>query len=141
MSIKDKINEKIDQIGEKNKIADKVKSLSDRLVNWASNNRKKMFVITVSFLFCSVFVCVIFTATSIHKSKAARENFSIVHDSLRNQKNNRGETLRNKFNDYQTLKDYEKEIESLLNKETLTAEDSLRVYELYNILIEQGIYE
>ena len=141
MSIKDKINEKIDQIGEKNKIADKAKSLSDRLVNWASNNRKKMFVITVSFLFCSVFVCVIFTATSIHKSKAARENFSIVHDSLRNQKNNRGETLRNKFNDYQTLKDYEKEIESLLNKETLTAEDSLRVYELYNILIEQGIYE
>ena len=141
MSIKDKINEKIEQIGEKNKIADKAKSLSDRLVNWASNNRKKMFVITVSFLFCSVFVCVIFTATSIHKSKAARENFSIVHDSLRNQKNNRGETLRNKFNDYQTLKDYEKEIESLLNKETLTAEDSLRVYELYNILIEQGIYE
>lgn len=141
MSIKDKINEKIEQIGEKNKIADKAKSLSDRLVNWASNNRKKMFVITVSFLFCSVFVCVIFTATSIHKSKAARENFSIVHDSLRNQKNNRGETLRNKFNDYQTLRDYEKEIESLLNKETLTAEDSLRVYELYNILIEQGIYE
>ena len=141
MSIKDKINEKIEQIGEKNKIADKAKSLSDRLVNWASNNRKKMFVITVSFLFCSVFVCVIFTATSIHKSKAARENFSIVHDSLRNQTNNRGETLRNKFNDYQTLKDYEKEIESLLNKETLTAEDSLRVYELYNILIEQGIYE
>lgn len=141
MSIKDKINERIDKVGENNKIADKVKSLSDQLVNWASNNRKKMFVITISFLFCSVFVCVIFTATSIHRSKAARENFSIMHDSLRHEKSHKAETIRSNILDYQTLRAYEKEIETLMNKETLTAEDSLRVYQLYNILIEQGTYE
>ena len=65
MSIKDKIQQRIDKIGEKNKIADKAKLMSNRLVDWASNNRKKLFVITISFLFCSVVVSVIFTATSI----------------------------------------------------------------------------
>ena len=141
MSIKDKIQQRIDKIGEKNKIADKAKLMSNRLVDWASNNRKKLFVITISFLFCSVVVSVIFTATSISKSRAVRENLSIVHDSLRHEKSQKSTEIRSKVLDYQTLREYEKEIESLMNKETLTAQDSLRVYELYNILIEQGTYE
>lgn len=141
MRIKDKIQERIDKIGESHKIADKAKSMSNWLVDWASNNRKKLFVITISFLFCSVVVSVIFTVTSISKSKAARENLSIVHDSLRHEKSQKSTEIRLKVLDYQTLREYEKEIESLMNKETLTAQDSLRVYELYNILIEQGAYE
>ena len=141
MSLKDRINQKIDRIGEENKITEKAKSMSNRLVNWASNNRKKMFVITISFLFCSVLVSVIFTAASIHKSKAARENFSIVHDSIRKEKNQRQENVRSTILDYKSLREYEKEIENLMNKDTLTAQDSLRVYELYNILIEQVTYE
>lgn len=100
-----------------------------------------MFVITISFLFCSVAVSVIFTATSIHKSKVARENFSVVHDSIRRERAQRSTEIRSTILDYQTLREYEKEIETLMNKETLTAQDSLRIYELYNLLIEQGIYE
>jgi hypothetical protein len=141
MRIKDKIQERIDKIGESHKIADKAKSMSNWLVDWASNNRKKLFVITISFLFCSVVVSVIFTVTSISKSKAARETISIVHDSLRHERNQKTTEIRSKVLDYQTLREYEKEIETLMNKETLTAQDSLRVYELYNILIEQGTYE
>ena len=141
MRIKDKIQERIDKIGESHKIADKAKSMSNWLVDWASNNRKKLFVITISFLFCSVVVSVIFTVTSISKSKAARETLSIVHDSLRHERNQKTTEIRSKVLDYQTLREYEKEIETLMNKETLTAQDSLRVYELYNILIEQGTYE
>lgn len=141
MRIKDKIQERIDKIGESHKIADKAKSMSNWLVEWASNNRKKLFVITISFLFCSVVVSVIFTVTSISKSKAARETISIVHDSLRHERNQKTTEIRSKVLDYQTLREYEKEIETLMNKETLTAQDSLRVYELYNILIEQGTYE
>ena len=98
-------------------------------------------MITISFLFCSVVVSVIFTVTSISKSKAARETISIVHDSLRHERNQKTTEIRSKVLDYQTLREYEKEIETLMNKETLTAQDSLRVYELYNILIEQGTYE
>lgn len=141
MRIKDKIQERIDKIGESHKITDKAKSMSNWLVDWASNNRKKLFVITISFLFCSVVVSVIFTVTSISKSKAARETISIVHDSLRHERNQKTTEIRSKVLDYQTLREYEKEIETLMNKETLTAQDSLRVYELYNILIEQGTYE
>ena len=141
MRIKDKIQERIDKIGESHKIADKAKSMSNWLVDWASNNRKKLFVITISFLFCSVVVSVIFTVTSISKSKAARETISIVHDSLRHERNQKTTEIRSKVLDYQTLREYEKEIETLMGKETLTAQDSLRVYELYNILIEQGTYE
>lgn len=141
MRIKDKIQERIDKIGESHKIADKAKSMSNWLVDWASNNRKKLFVITISFLFCSVVVSVIFTVTSISKFKAARETISIVHDSLRHERNQKTTEIRSKVLDYQTLREYEKEIETLMNKETLTAQDSLRVYELYNILIEQGTYE
>ncbi len=141
MRIKDKIQERIDKISESHKIADKAKSMSNWLVDWASNNRKKLFVITISFLFCSVVVSVIFTVTSISKSKAARETISIVHDSLRHERNQKTTEIRSKVLDYQTLREYEKEIETLMNKETLTAQDSLRVYELYNILIEQGTYE
>lgn len=141
MRIKDKIQERIDKIGESHKIADKAKSMSNWLVDWASNNRKKLFMITISFLFCSVVVSVIFTVTSISKSKAARETISIVHDSLRHERNQKTTEIRSKVLDYQTLREYEKEIETLMNKETLTAQDSLRVYELYNILIEQGTYE
>lgn len=141
MRIKDKIQERIDKIGESHKIVDKAKSMSNWLVDWASNNRKKLFVITISFLFCSVVVSVIFTVTSISKSKAARETISIVHDSLRHERNQKTTEIRSKVLDYQTLREYEKEIETLMNKETLTAQDSLRVYELYNILIEQGTYE
>ena len=141
MRIEGKIQERIDKIGESHKIADKAKSMSNWLVDWASNNRKKLFVITISFLFCSVVVSVIFTVTSISKSKAARETISIVHDSLRHERNQKTTEIRSKVLDYQTLREYEKEIETLMNKETLTAQDSLRVYELYNILIEQGTYE
>lgn len=141
MRFKDKIQQKIDKIGEEHKLADKAESMSNRLLEWAANNRKKLFIITISFLFCSVMVSIIFTATSISKSKAARENFSIVHDSLRREKNQRSSELRSNILDYQTLREYEKEINTLMEKETLTAEDSLRVYQLYNILIEQGTYE
>ncbi len=141
MRIKDKIQERIDKIGESHKIADKAKSMSNWLVDWASNNRKKLFVITISFLFCSVVVSVIFTVTSISKSKAARENLYIVHDSLRHERSQKSTEIRSKVLDYQTLRKYEKEIETLMGKEILTAQDSLRVYELYNILIEQGTYE
>ncbi len=141
MSIKDKIQNRIDRIGEGNDVTDKVKSMSNRLVDWASNNRKKLFVLTISFLFCSVVVSCIFTAVSVKRSKAARQNFSIVHDSLRQERKQKSSEIRSNILDYQTLREYEKEIERLMEKETLTAQDSLRVYELYNILIEQGTYE
>lgn len=141
MSIKDKIQGRIDRLGEGNDVADKFKSMSDRLVKWASNNRKKLFVMTISFLFCSVVVSCIFTAASIKRSREARQNFSIVHDSLRQERKQKTSEIRSNILDYQTLREYEKEIEALMNKESLTAQDSLRIYELYNILIEQGTYE
>lgn len=141
MSIKDKIQGRIDRLGERNDVADKVKSISNRLVEWASNNRKKLFVMTISFLFCSVVVSCIFTAASIKRSREARQNFSIVHDSLRQERKQKTSEIRSNILDYQTLREYEKEIEALMNKESLTAQDSLRIYELYNILIENGTYE
>lgn len=141
MSFKDKIEEQIDRIGENHKIADKAKSMSNRLVNWASNNRKKMFFITISFLFLSVVVSIIFTVSSFSKSKAARQEFSVMHDSLRVERQVKSTQVKSNILDYQTLREYEKEINILMAKETLTAQDSLRIYELYNILIEQGIYE
>ena len=60
MSFKDKIQQKIDKIGEEHKLADKAESMSNRLLEWAANNRKKLFIITISFLFCSVMVSIIF---------------------------------------------------------------------------------
>ena len=141
MSIKDKIQGRIDRLGERNDVADKVKSISNRLVEWASNNRKKLFVMTISFLFCSVVVSCIFTAASMKRSREARQNFSIVHDSLRQERKQKTSEIRSNILDYQTLREYEKEIEALMNKESLTAQDSLRIYELYNILIENGTYE
>lgn len=144
MKLKDKISEKIDKIGEQNKIADKAKSMSNNLVEWASNNRKKMFVITISFLSFSVIMSVIYTTISIKRSKVARENYSIMYDSIRQERKqnpNKTYQFQQELLDYKTLKEYESEIENLLEKDSLTSEDSLRVYELYNILIEQGLYE
>lgn len=143
MSIKDKISKKIDQIGEKNKVAEKVNSMSNNLVNWASNNRKKMFVITISFLFFSVIMSIIYTTVNITRSKSAREHYSTMYDSIRRERRegNSSNQIKSNILDYKVLKEYEKEIEVLMEKENLTTEDSLRVYELYNILIEQGIYE
>lgn len=136
MSTKDKIQERIDKIGESHKIADKAKSMSNWLVNWASNNRKKMFVITVFFLVFVFMTTIVFTISSVHKSKVAKEEMLIMRDSLKTQrKNQMGNSIPDQLLDYQTLKNYEAEINELIEKDSLTSEDSLRIMELYDILI------
>lgn len=136
MSIKKKINDYIDGLDKNNKTIDKIKKAPDKLVNWAENNRKKLFVITISFLVLTFLSTVIFTISRFKKSKAVKEEIMIMRDSLREQrKAKESNSIPEQIINYQTLKKYEDEINELMKKDSLTSEDSLRIVELYDILI------
>lgn len=134
MSFKDKISNRIDNLGN-NKTIDKLKQLPTRLVKWADSNRKKMFAITITFLVFCLIMTGIFTISSVHRAKVAKEEVLIMRDSLRTKKQTQGSNIQKQILDYKTLQEYEAEITRLCQKDTLTEQDSLRIIELYDILI------
>lgn len=135
MSLKDKISKGIDSLGE-NKRIESLKQLPNRMVKWADGHRKKMFVITITFLAFCLVMSMVFTVSSVHKAKVAKEEVVMMHDSLRARKKTQTSTIiQQQILDYKTLQQYEAEVQRLIEKDTLTEQDSLRIVELYDIII------
>ena len=134
MSLRDKINNGIDSLGD-NKTIDNLKQLPSKLVKWAENHRKKMFVITITFLSFCLVMTTVFTISSVHKAKIAKDEMLMMRDSLRTKNRTQTPSIQQQILDYKTLQQYEAEIQQLCEKDTLTEQDSLRIVELYDILI------
>lgn len=131
-----KIEEKIDNIGENENI-NKIQQAPNKLVKWAENNRKKMFAITIAFLVFSFLVTLITCICNFQKRKNAREETRQLRENLREQKIERQKDIRNDILDYKKYREYEDEINELLQKDSLTKEDSIRVTQLYNLIISE----
>ena len=134
MSLRDKINRGIDGLGD-NKTIERLKQIPNKLVDWANGHRKKMFAITICFLSFCVVMSVVFTVSNTHKANVAKEEVLTLRDSLRIKKQSQTSNIQQQILDYKTLQQYEAEIQRLCEKDTLTEQDSLRVVELYDILI------
>lgn len=134
MNLKNKLNNSVDKISQSKFIA-KTKNLPKKLVHWAEDNRKLMYAITMIFLLVAVIVSMCTTAGYIYKNKSNKENYRAIKDTLKSRSNNNFETFRKNYLDYTTLKEYEKEIEQIISKDTLSREDSIRIEELYKIII------
>ena len=134
MSLKDRISKGIDGLGE-NKTIERLKQAPNKLVEWADGNRKKMFAITIAFLAFCLVMTTMFTISSVHRAKVAKEEVIMMHDSLRTKKRAQTSKIQQQILDYKTLQQYEAEIQRLIEKDTLTEKDSLRIVELYDIII------
>lgn len=134
MDLKNRLNNLVDKVSE-NKFIAKIRNLPKKLVFWAENNRKSMYAITMIFLLLAVVVSMCTTAGYIYKNKSSKENYRAIKDTLKQHRNNNFELIRKNYLDYTTLKEYEKEIEQITSKDSLSAEDSIRIEELYKIII------
>ena len=123
MSLKDRISKGIDGLGE-NKTIERLKQAPNKLVEWADGNRKKMFAITIAFLTFCLVMTTMFTISSVHRAKVAKEEVIMMHDSLRTKKRTQTSKIQQQILDYKTLQ-----------QDTLTEKDSLRIVELYDIII------
>ncbi|WP_156127615.1 hypothetical protein [Capnocytophaga canis] len=99
-----------------------------KFVMWANNNRKKMFIINISFL--SLLVCYsIFRAFTAKTDFESVSNVSNRANSIYTEKNNR---LEKQFDNLFKMYDLKYELEELTSKDSLTKKDSIRIEELYN---------
>ena len=139
MKIKEKLKEKIDGISDDNKLKEKADKISKNIILWAESNRKRTFVLTICFLAFCLVVTIATTVYYVQRSRHTKNEISLFRDNLRETRTQRKQMLQEDFYNYQKYKEYEKEVEELSKKDSLTTEDSLRIYELYNLLILNDI--
>jgi hypothetical protein len=109
-------------------------------LNWAENNRKKMFTITVVFLASILFLTVsrrpdrkTFTKVYNEVEQATAQSDSMTGlESLRSKKESVSKNIKQMF----LLRNFKDELSKIRAKEVLTYSDSLRIAEIYNIITQ-----
>jgi hypothetical protein len=110
------------------------------LICWAEHNRKKMFAITAAFLASILFLIVsrrpdrnTFTKVYTEVELATAQGDSITGlESLRGKKESVSASIKQMF----LLQNFKNELSKIHTKEVLTHNDSLRIAEIYNIIIQ-----
>jgi hypothetical protein len=116
----------------------KLDKVFDRILNWAENNRKGMFAITVSFLVLVVFMT--FT------NKPGRGSLEKTYNDIEIQVNqtdsissfdvlkSKERNVTNSIEQFFLLQKLKKELAEIQKKGDPSREDSLKVREIYNII-------
>ncbi len=123
------------------KISKKLKldKLSDKVITRANNNKTATFGIIISgMLLCTI---IIFGDSIIKFKHPKQESISATStiDSLKRGFSDPTQRLNNQLESYYYMKSFQGEIEELLAKDTLTPQDSLRLLEIYDIMMEEEI--
>ena len=127
-SVFDKISKKL-----------KLDKLGNRIITWANENKKATFGIIISgMLLCVIIIC----GDSIIKFNRPKQDNISAHstiDSLKRSFSDPTQKLNNQLESYYYMKSFQGEIEELLSKDTLTEQDSLRLLEIYDIMMQEEI--
>lgn len=103
-------------------------------VEWANNNRKKMFIINVSFL--SLLVCY-----SIFRASTAKTDFkdvSIMSNRTNDLYGEKNSDWEKQFDNLFKMYDLKFELENLAKKDSLTEQDSIKIEQLYKEIFEKN---
>lgn len=113
-----------------------------KILNWAENNRKGMFAITISFLVLVVFIVFI--------NKPNRGAFGKTYNDVEQEINdvsnaNSFDVLKSKERNVTNgieqlflLQQLKSELSEIQKKESLSREDSLKIIEIYNKIKDKG---
>ncbi len=104
------------------------------LLKWSNSNKKKVFVITISFLLSMVVYSFYKAIDRKKKQDIAFEKTKKIMQYNRDRYNN----LINNYSKLSTIKDYKIEIERLMSKDSLTEQDSIKIHQLYNSIFEKN---
>lgn len=113
--------------------------LGNKIVNWANEHKKATFGIIITFLTVGTLIILIDSTIKIARPKKDFENPKIAMDSLGSQFQSPTKKLVKQIDEYLFLKDYEDELKQLLQKETLTPEDSAKLIQIYDEIMEMEI--
>ena len=125
------------------KVAEKthLKELGKKIVAWAEGHRQAMLKITVAFLVSCCIVCIAETGIKITRSNGLKAPAAIMDSIADGLPRENVSRLDSQYEEYLKARQLEEEIETLLSKDTLTTADSLRLIEIYNIIMEDNEYE
>jgi hypothetical protein len=109
----------------------KLDQVLSKILNWAENNRKGMFAITVSFLALVVFL----TFSNKPKIHERAIETSLIDSVAKNLNVN---NITNSIEQLFLLQKFKNELFEIQKKGALNEEDSLTIVEIYNIIKEKG---
>lgn len=123
------------------KTSDKIglKKFGNKIVTWANEHKKATFGIIITFLSVCTLIILIDTSVKLIKPKKDFENPKIAMDSLSTGLQNPMKKLVKQYDEHVFLKKYEDELNTLLDKDTLTQQDSTRLIEIYDEIMEMQI--
>lgn len=123
------------------KLAQKIglKKLGDKIVTWANEHKKATFGIIITFLSVCTLIILIDSTIKITRPKKDFENPKIAMDSLKSTISDPTKKLGQQVDDYFNLKQYQEEVNKLLDKDTLTHQDSVRLMNIYDEIIDMQI--
>lgn len=113
--------------------------LGNKIVNWANQHKKATFGIIITFLTAGTLIIMIDSTIKIARPIKDFENPKIAFDSLSSQLQNPTKRLARQYDEYLFLKEYEDEMNQLLQKDTLTHEDSVRLIKIYDEIMDMEI--
>ena len=116
-----------------------IKKLCDKIVVRANENKKATFGIIITFMTVCTLIILIDSTIRLAKPKKDFENPKIAMDSLSSQFQDPTKKIAKQYDQYISFKEYEKEMNDLLEKDTLTQQDSARLIEIYDELMEMQI--
>lgn len=105
-----------------------------KFVEWANNNRKKMFIINISFLSLLVFYSIFRASTA----KTDFEDISIISNKASNVYNDKNNNWEEQFDNLFKMYDLKSELEKLASKDSLTEKDSIKIEQLYKEIFEKN---
>jgi hypothetical protein len=107
-----------------------------RILEWAENNRKSMFAITISFLVGVVFLTFINRASRSSFGKTYNDIEANYIDSISpfNALKSKGQSVTNNIEQLFLLQKFKTELNEMQKKGYLTKEDSLKIIEMYNTI-------
>lgn len=113
--------------------------LGNKIVDWANQHKKATFGIIITFLTAGTLIIILQTTIKIAGPIKDFETPKIPIDSLGTKIQNPTKKLVRQYDEYLFLKEYENELSTLLKKDTLTSQDSVRLIEIYDEIMDKQI--
>lgn len=126
-------NKITDKIVEKTKLKEK----AQKIVNWAEQDRKRMLKTIIIFLVSCTIITITRTIILSTKRNAFKAPEIMLDTIAKQMPKGNIDRLEQQYIEYQEAKKLQLEIQTLLDKDTLTAQDSTRLIEIYNLLVKE----
>ena len=126
-------NKITDKIVEKTKLKEK----AQKIVNWAEQDRKRMLKTIIIFLVSCTIITITRTIILSTKQNAFKAPEIMLDTIAKQMPKGNIDRLEQQYIEYQEAKKLQLEIQTLLEKDTLTAQDSIRLIEIYNLLVKE----